>query len=1638
MAANTPVAHVSAIQGTAFAKSEDGKMRQLKVGDPVFEGEILVAPPGSQVDLAMADGRQIALRDNEALTLDTEVVGDARADAADSALLAVGDEAQRIIQSINEGGNLDELLEETAAGEAAGGSDGGSTFVRLLRITEGVESAAYTFDETQSTQVGEEFVGVTDSQEVDVTAPGAPTITLLDGIDGQLNIAEIDAGVLAEVGLPTDALEGDILKVDTDGDGLPDITQKLTAADILAGLVTVLIPATDIPASGETLTVSATLTDPAGNVSLPAVDSSVIDSIAPIAVITLDQDITADDVINAAEAEQMIAITGTVGGDVQVGDTVTLSVNGKVFTGTVATGNTFSIAVPGADLVADADRTIEAMVTTTDSAGNIGTGTDSKGYGVDVTAPIAAITLDQNITADDVINAAEAEQMIAITGTVGGDVQVGDTVTLSVNGKVFTGTVATGNTFSIAVPGADLNADGDRIINASVITTDAAGNSVTATDKESYGVDVSGPILTVSAPDNTSDTTPMITGTSDLPVGSTIRLTVTDSTGAVQKLEATVQPGGSYSVVADTLPDGGYSVVARGTDAVGNGTTAKDAGSVNSAPLDTTPPNVEVVITDSVLNSGDRESAVTFTFTENPVGFTEADITATGGALSDLQVSATDPKVYTATFTAADDFTGPGTVSVAAGSYHDAAGNLGTAGSDTVAVDTTAPEAPVVVITEDANDDGVISNSELSGTVGVNVTLPAGAVAGDVLNVTGQAPITLTDAQITAGVLTFEYSRPADGAALSVTATLTDASGNVSPEGSDSATMGDTTAPEASNLNITYAENQFAGALLGAVALNDASGISSIVFSQTGTDISADGFYQVANDGTVTLTEAGTVSNVNNYEVGPNGGDYQLTVTDGVGNLSTVALALRESDVNEAPIAVNDGVNLATSTGIGGLFAEYYAYFDTASGSIPADGANLSSIQQALNFVGANQPDAVFLANNVDYGSVTDDLARDQRLQQFLGSDAASMSNDPINSTDGILHLSGQVQLAAGTYRFSVYADDGYQIVVDGKVVAQYDGNQSPTTRVGAEFTVSDGWHDIQIVYWDQAGNAEFRPSLGLVGGTYAPLSSYPTQHASPFVTSEDLALTIPVADILKNDTDPDNDTLSMTAVSNAKNGTVSLADGVVTFTPNANFSGIAQFDYTISDGHGGTNTATVYVDVTPINDAPVLAAETKTTLEDTTLTVSAANGLLATDSDVDGDKLTVTQFSVNFGGTTYTFAAGQTTPASSFGQLRINADGSYTFVPGANFNGALATVTYTVSDGTTTRTSTLDLSVTPVNDAPTSAAGSASISEGGTHVFTTADFAFHTVDSGDALANVIVTAAPATGSGTLTLNGVAVTAGQAVTAADIAAGKLVYTPGATNTEADFAFKVQDNGGTANGGQDTSGEYHFSLSVGRLNTSGTNSAETINGGSGDDVITADVGGSYLQTIPGVNYNIALIVDTSGSMQYNLAGAGTLHSDPLTQSAADYANSRMKLIKDALISLANQLAGHDGIVNISLIGFASDATLKVQVQDLTPANIDLLVNEIGTSQSTGLMALGGTNYQDAFIDATAWFNAQSSAGKGESNGYQNLTYFLTDGDPTYSNDAGGTGVANGAGNVTDYKDLSDAVSAFASLDAVSTV
>ncbi|PJI53337.1 hypothetical protein CTI14_30060 [Methylobacterium radiotolerans] len=160
---------------------------------------------------------------------------------------------------------------------------------------------------------------------------------------------------------------------------------------------------------------------------------------------------------------------------------------------------------------------------------------------------------------------------------------------------------------------------------------------------------------------------------------------------------------------------------------------------------------------------------------------------------------------------------------------------------------------------------------------------------------------------------------------------------------------------------------------------------------------------------------------------------------------------------------------------------------------------------------------------------------------------------------------------------------------------------------------------------------------------------------------------------------------------------------------------------------------------------------------------------------------------------------------------------------------------------------------------------------------------------------------------------------------------------------------------------------------------GNNTSNTdINGGGGNDILVGDRGGSVTAVEPGKNYNISLIVDVSGSMSDKIGNTNV---------------SRIALLKSSLVSLANQLSNHDGVVNVRLIPFSDKALDGFTINNLSKSNVQKLLDAIDA-----LKANGNTNYEDAFNKAVSWFNSQVSGGKDAEHNYQNLTFFLTDGEP----------------------------------------
>ena len=185
------------------------------------------------------------------------------------------------------------------------------------------------------------------------------------------------------------------------------------------------------------------------------------------------------------------------------------------------------------------------------------------------------------------------------------------------------------------------------------------------------------------------------------------------------------------------------------------------------------------------------------------------------------------------------------------------------------------------------------------------------------------------------------------------------------------------------------------------------------------------------------------------------------------------------------------------------------------------------------------------------------------------------------------------------------------------------------------------------------------------------PVGSPPVAADDSAATTEDTPVEIAV---LANDSDPDGDPLTVYAVTQGADGSVTNNASSVTYTPLADFSGTDSFTYTVGDGNGNTDTATVTVAVSPANDAPVANDDSATTGEDTPVTID----VLANDSDPDGDALTVSIV---------------TQP--SYGTAAVNGDNTVTYTPDPGFAGD-DVFDYSASDGAESATATVTVTVLP------------------------------------------------------------------------------------------------------------------------------------------------------------------------------------------------------------------------------------------------------------------------------------------------------------------------------------------------------
>jgi VCBS repeat-containing protein len=397
---------------------------------------------------------------------------------------------------------------------------------------------------------------------------------------------------------------------------------------------------------------------------------------------------------------------------------------------------------------------------------------------------------------------------------------------------------------------------------------------------------------------------------------------------------------------------------------------------------------------------------------------------------------------------------------------------------------------------------------------------------------------------------------------------------------------------------------------------------------------------------------------------------FTYTMTDG-DNVDSAELAINVNGLNDGPDAMDDGV----------------------------PGLDGGTHDVTLNIANGFTADGITIVED----QTTDHTVIHDRFG--LGVKTGSGDNSAIDTTQGEEKVTFQFDdpqthatITLADFNVTDHDDDAIITLLnaDGEVVGTFTAG---VDQINPTIDLT-GSEPFQYVVVEPAGSSEDGFYIQSISGQVTDYSS--TDGA--IVVAEDSSISI---DVLANDTDPDlpNDHLSITELGDAAHGTVALVNGEVVYTPDADYNGADSFTYTITDDYGATDTATVYLNVTPVNDAPVAANDTVTVLEDHTATGNVIDGSGAEhagrDTDIDGDSLTVTQFTIQ--GDTATHTAGETAHIDGVGDLIINADGSYSFTPADDYDGDVPTATYTVTDGNGGYdTADLSIEITPGNEAPT------------------------------------------------------------------------------------------------------------------------------------------------------------------------------------------------------------------------------------------------------------------------------------------------------------------------------------------------
>ncbi len=957
-----------------------------------------------------------------------------------------------------------------------------------------------------------------------ITLDTTPPTVSFNAVAGDDVINSVEHGQAQIVsGTATGASVGDKLVI-TIGSN-----QYTTTVDA-SGNWSVGVPASVISALTDgTVTLSATITDSAGNSSTQTHDVVVNTASVALTINTL----SGDDVINAAEAGSPLVINGS-SAQFASGTQVTVTLNGKSYTATIQSDGSWTTTVPAADVGALADgASYQVSVSAQDSAGNSASATH--GISVDTTAPVVSIA---TLSGDDMLNALEAQQPLTVHGS--SSAEAGQTVTVTLGGKTYTATVANDGTWTLDVPAADLAALSQGALTVTASVNDNAGNNGQTT--HTLTVDTVAPTVTISTVADDD-----IVNNAEQLAGQTISGTTTAEQGQTvtvsfngHSYQATVGADGSWSVFVPGrdflgLSDGDYTITASVSDRAGNpGSATHDVTLNGDVPTIT----INTFAQDDIVNAAEHGTPLVVSgTTDAPAGQT-VTITLNG-------------KTYTATVQ--NDGTWSytvGSADVAAladgGSYvinAQVSNTIGNSGSDnhSVTVDLTAPSMGITIDSLQ-NDTGLSASDFITNDsqVVVNGSLTAQLGNNEKAQISLDGGTTWIDLTVTGTTWRYTDGRTLTDGTYQYQVRVIDSAGNVGATDSKDV-MIDLTKPAATTITVDSI-TQDTG-LSGSDFITSDSQIS--LKGTLGAALGSGDHAQISLDGGVTWTDVSVSGLSWTYVDGRTLADgdynYQLRVIDDAGNISATASQVVTIDT-VAPDA-SKTIAIDSISDDTGLSSSDFITNDTSLTLHGSLGATLADGEYAQISIdgGVTWQNVIVTGNSwyyvdtrtlgnqiydyyvrvVDAAGNVGASAHQQVTVDTVAPDAAiTVTVDNITVDTGFDNndflTSSTSYTLHGTLGAELGAGEFVQVSMDGGSTWVYATVNGTQWSYSDTRTLTDGSHNYQVRVVDQAGNVGATTAQAVTVDTQAPqygvtidsISEDTGQSGSDFITM-DTTLTI-------------------------------------------------------------------------------------------------------------------------------------------------------------------------------------------------------------------------------------------------------------------------------------------------------------------------------------------------------------------------------------------------------------------------------------------------------------------------------------------------------------------------------------------------